>query len=301
VKVDDTCHTNNEKLPHLTITDQTSGGHIFTWLRAFLPNKSAATFLWIFRVVLPKLIGQAILQRIRLVISDGDSQETSQLDLAIAQYFSHVQRVRCGWHIVEKGVQSHCPGEKSVAPHQKETYKSLLTLIKNWIYSWMRPGYCEMEDEYHKSKVIFYDFMSSNSFLAKCAGNKEIQNQIVDFVIRYVLPGEDLFVFFRCKHIRHCDEFNNCSHEGTNYGLKSHAAGVLPGHSIDSAGKHLTYQATLKYAELAKLAATEFVSRELWSDMSSTDLLCMRAQALITSEWASCHRYCSVSLIWSSG
>jgi hypothetical protein len=44
VKVDDTCHTNNEKRPHLTITGQTSSGHIFTWLRAFLPNKSAATF-----------------------------------------------------------------------------------------------------------------------------------------------------------------------------------------------------------------------------------------------------------------
>ena len=280
IKVDDTCHTNNEKRPHLTITGQTSSGHVFTWLRAFLPNKSAATFRWIFRVVLPQLIGYAVLQRIRLVISDGDSQETSQLDLAIAEYFSHVKRVRCGWHIVEKGIQSHCPGEKSVAPMQKEAYKSLLKLVKNWIYSWMRPGYCETEDEYHISKVLFYDYLSSDTCLSMCGGNNAIRRQIIDFVTRFVLPHEDFFVFFRRKHIRHFDEYNNCSHEGTNYGLKSHAAGVLPGHSIDNAGKRLTYQATLKYTELAKLAAREFISRELWSEMPSTENLCMRAQAL---------------------
>jgi hypothetical protein len=102
-----------------------------------------------------------------------------------------------------------------------------------------------------------------------------------------VLPHEDFFVFFRRKHIRHFDEYNNCSHEGTNYGLKSHAAGVLPGHSIDNAGKRLTYQATLKYTELAKLAAREFISRDLWSEMPWTENPCMRAQALIAGEWTS--------------
>lgn len=236
---------------------------------------------------LHETIGHTVLQRIMVVISDGDSQETSQLDLAIFQYFRHVQRVRCGWHIVEKGVQSHCPGEKSVAPKQKEAYKTLIKLVKNWIYSWMRPGYCESEDEYHISKVLFFEYLSSHTCLSLCGENKEIQRQIIDFVTRFVLPHEDLFVFFRRKHIRHFDEYNNCSHEGTNYGLKSHAAGVLPGHSIDNAGERLTYQAELKYTELAKLAARDFSSREVWSEMPSTEHLCMRAQALIAVDLTS--------------
>jgi hypothetical protein len=42
----------------------------------------------------------------------------------------------------------------------------------------------------------------------------------------------------------HFDEYNNCSHEGTNCGLKSHADGVLLGHSIDYAAKCLTYRHT---------------------------------------------------------
>jgi len=177
------------------------------------------------------------------------------------------------------------PWGKSVAPEQKEAYKSLLKCVKNWIYSWMRPGYCETHDEYTTSKVLLYEYLSSNACLSICGGNKQILNQIIDFLTRFVLPHEDLFVFFKCKKIRHFDEYNNCSHEGTNYGLKSHAAGVLPGHSIDNAAKCLTYQSTLKYAEIAKLASREFVSRELWSEMPSTEHLCMRAQALIASEW----------------
>jgi len=149
----------------------------------------------------------------------------------------------------------------------------------------MRPGYCETHDEYTTSKVLLYEYLSSNACLSICGGNKQILNQIIDFLTRFVLPHEDLFVFFKRKKIHQFDEYNNCSHEGTNYGLKSHAAGVLPGHSIDNAAKCLTYQSTLKYAEIAKLASREFVSRELWSEMPSTEHLCMRAQALIASEW----------------
>jgi len=62
-------------------------------------------------------------------------------------------------------------------------------------------------------------------------------------------------VFFCRKYICHFDEYNNCSNKGTIYGLKSHAASVLPGHSIHNADKRLTYQATVKNTELAKLAA----------------------------------------------
>jgi len=93
IKVDDTSHTNNEKRPHLTFTAQTSSGKVFTWLRVFLPNKSAGCFRWIFSCVLPKLIGNEILQNIRLAVTDGDSQETSQLDAAIRSHFPRIVRL----------------------------------------------------------------------------------------------------------------------------------------------------------------------------------------------------------------
>jgi len=52
--------------------------------------------------MLPLLIGDTVLQKFKLVITDGDSQETSQLDFAIAEKLPQLHRVRCGWHIIEK-------------------------------------------------------------------------------------------------------------------------------------------------------------------------------------------------------
>jgi hypothetical protein len=62
----------------------------------------------------------------------------------------------------------------------------------------------------------------------------------------------DLYVFWHQCNRQHYDEFNNCSQEGSNAAMKSHAAAVLPGHSIASAGQCLHFQAQLKYAKLKK-------------------------------------------------
>jgi hypothetical protein len=51
--------------------------------------------------------------------------------------------------------------------------------------------------------------------------------------------------------------------------MKSHAAAVLPGHSIASDGHYLYFQAQPKYTKLKKLAADEFHSREVWCDLPS--------------------------------
>ena len=179
IKIDDTSHTNSEKRPFMTFTAMTSSGKAFTWLRAFLPNKTAACFRWVFRCVMPLLIGNKILQKIKLVITDGDSQETTQLDFAISEKLTGLFRVRCGWHIIEKGWQKHCPGERSVETSKRVAYKILIKTIKNWLYSWMRPGFCESEDEYHVSKVLFYHYMNSDAVLNICGGNEAIQKQII--------------------------------------------------------------------------------------------------------------------------
>lgn len=301
IKVDDTSHTNNEKRPHLTFTSQTSSGKIFTWLRVFLPNKSAGCFRWIFSFVLPKLIGNDILRKIRVAITDGDSQETSQLDVAIRTHFPRVQRVRCGWHLVEKGWQSFCPGEQSVQPAKKADFKYLIHIIKYWLYSWMRPGFCETEQEYHVSKAWLFSFLQSPRVLAICDDKEHIPRQILEFVTRHVIPHEDYYAFYHRKFVFHFDEFNNCSHEGTNNGVKSGAVAVLPGHDISSAGKRLHFQGKLRCVELAKSAAKEFISRELWcEELHTIHDICTRGQSLIVNEWAMRAKYaverCTVSI-----
>jgi hypothetical protein len=289
--VDDTSHTNNEKPPHMTFTGQTSSGHVFTWMRVFLPNKTAGAFCWMFHIVLPKLLGDSLLKRINVIISDGDSQEISQLDNAIIDCYPHMQRLHCGRHIVEKGWQKHCPGEHSVDVPFREPFKHLLKHVKKWIYSWMKPGYCETEDKYHLSKVILIHYLKTEHVFNICGKNHSIPNQIIKFITAHVFPHENHYIFWRQYNIQHDDELNNCSHEGRNAAMKSHVAAVLPGHSIASAGRRLHFQAQLKYTESKKLAADEFHSREVWCDLPSIAPVCKCGQALIYNEWVAWHKY----------
>ena len=75
ITVDTTAATNNELRPLLVISAKDSNGKMFTVLRAFLPNEQAWVFRWIFSVVLPKIFGLSKLKNVKLIISDGDSQE----------------------------------------------------------------------------------------------------------------------------------------------------------------------------------------------------------------------------------
>lgn len=167
VKRDCTSHTNNEKCPHMTITGQTSSGNVFfakqnSWCILFDFSQSVTKLVW--RVIVKKNECHHFWYWF-----SGDSQ----LDNAIHDCFPRIQRVmRCGWHIVENGWQKNCPGECSVHGPLWDKFKQLLKVVKKWIYSWMKPGYCETEDEYHLSKVLLMPYLSSELVLCICGNNQ---------------------------------------------------------------------------------------------------------------------------------
>ena len=72
-----------------------------------MPNQQSWMFRWIFSVVFPRLIPRHILQKIWIVITDGDPQEFSQIDNAIQTVLRNAKRISCGWHIVHQGFERH--------------------------------------------------------------------------------------------------------------------------------------------------------------------------------------------------
>jgi hypothetical protein len=73
---------------------------IFVLLRIFLCNECAWQFRWCFSHVLPLVVGKETVARVRLIITDGDWNEYTQMDYAIERSFPNAQRVRCCYHIV---------------------------------------------------------------------------------------------------------------------------------------------------------------------------------------------------------
>jgi hypothetical protein len=289
--VDATSHTNNEKRVLLTFSARTSDGRTFVFLRVFLPNQKAYSFRWVFQVVLVVLVGKETLEETELVISDGDSQECQQLDTAIDLYLPNARRARCGWHVAVKGWSRHCPSKTSVDRQHQARYDNLSSYIKRWIFSWMLPGYCETEQEFRISKALLIEFVLSKQVLEVCGGDTMIQRRIATFLTGYVLIYEEHFVFYRRKSVYHFNEYNNCAHEGTNFGAKSHAAQLLPSHTILQAGKTMVFQAAIKCKEIFVEAEKNMHSQKLWSDTPTAAHLTKLGESLVTTSWRRATQY----------
>jgi hypothetical protein len=134
---------------------------MYTVLRAFLPNERAWVFRWIFQTVLPRLLGRTYMLRVnKVIITDGDANETAQLDNAIEKHFPSVCRVRgCGWYIVDRGWKRVCPSYRAVrrGPNRK-TFKVVRNVLKAWIYTWMKAD-VEKEEKYKISKALMLAYL----------------------------------------------------------------------------------------------------------------------------------------------
>jgi hypothetical protein len=101
--IDATADSNKEGRPLVTVTSKDSYGRMFFVLRAFLPSEQSWAYKWLFQTVFPKLIGTEVLNKISIVVTDGDSQEITQLEDAVTKFFPSVYRIRCSWHIIDRG------------------------------------------------------------------------------------------------------------------------------------------------------------------------------------------------------
>ena len=112
--VDATHKTNNEGPPLLLIYGRDFNGNAFIIVRVYMPNETAAFYLWVFLKCLPALLGKDNLCRVRLIITDGDAHEFDAVDEAIFVHFPNGLRARCKYHVVQKNFEKSGINELSM-------------------------------------------------------------------------------------------------------------------------------------------------------------------------------------------
>ena len=207
-----------------------SNGKMFTVLRASLPNEQAWVFCWISIVVLPKMFGLTIINQIKVVISDGDSQEYEQIDNAIDEYMPGMFCQKCGWHLVRKGWQNRVLGVSSFSEEHRGLYYKVVKQLKGWIYSWMRLS-CESREEYECSFKVFKKFAESQEIKDKIT--ELFSKSVLLFLKNNVQTQETHYLMYRKTFRRNYEEYSNSIHEGTNCGIKYNAVPVTPGTHLD--------------------------------------------------------------------
>ena len=105
------------------------------------------------------------MDQIKVIISDGDSQEIQQIDNAIKLFLPKILRIRCGWHMVFMGWKVHMPSINSIVPGQQIQFLEIQSVLKNWMYSWMKSS-CETRTEFLISKKLFLKYISTDGVTA---------------------------------------------------------------------------------------------------------------------------------------
>jgi hypothetical protein len=119
--IDATGDTNKEGRPLVTLTSKDAYDKMLIVLHIFPPSEQSWSFKWLFQMACPALLGKEVMKNIWIIVTDGNSQEIAQLDDAIKKFFPEANRIRCSWHIIDRGWHKRVKAPLVVTSRKKRT------------------------------------------------------------------------------------------------------------------------------------------------------------------------------------
>ena len=105
-------------------------------------------------------------------MKDADPQQNDEFLLSMNKIFVNATEGTCGFHVVHMGWKKNVPSCRNVLTQSNmNKWSSVVRQIHNWVYSWMRPGNVEDDDEYSISKFLLEKFISSKPVLTAADGD----------------------------------------------------------------------------------------------------------------------------------
>ena len=251
--IDSTHKTNNEARPLLLLCGRDQNGKAFVVARIFMPNETIAFYRWVFLKCLPSLLGTEAMLRVRLLITDGDSQEFDAAQEACLHFFKNAARCRCMFHLVQKSVQRH------IAPSGFNTplTKQHLQKVKSWVYSWADGSSCFTERQYIFSKELLLHRLQTDDKIRKDVPLASI-TAVIEWLNTKVFPYENSFCFWKKTYLRCLDKYMNNSVEAMNKSCKKSGVSAKPNMNMDKAAN-----AMLTYTELQSRMRRSTEARKL--------------------------------------
>ena len=154
---DTTFGTNNEKKELFTLAFLDGNKKAFNGGRAYLPNAQRWVFSMIFRDCLPHFWGKTICNNLRLLLTDGCSNEYLPFikNCGLHNSFPNAVHGLCYFHLVIQGYKKHVkPLIPTVKPWKKKA-KRASNIVMQWLKTWFFD--LESEREFEDSTEIFFE------------------------------------------------------------------------------------------------------------------------------------------------
>ncbi|MHA7927628.1 MAG: SWIM zinc finger family protein, partial [Marinobacter sp.] len=278
----------------VSFSARTPEGKAFIFLRVWAHNQKRATFHWIFNVVVPNLIGVRYLQRTQIVLVDGDRQQQTELHLSLEKFMRNATIGTCARHLVQIGYDKNARPACGVPRDRRsrQMFKDSARVVLTWLYSFMLGQYspCETELEYKVSKAILFSYLQSPSGATAFLGSANAK-ALEEWIRDSILINEDLFLHCRRSHLRHYWQATTSPHEGTNHGLKAHAAKVGPNQSLEKSARNMLVQTEIKTMELQSAFVRAFLGRMKWSNTKTSGHVSKTAESILIQQYCRMGEY----------
>ena len=155
---DTTFGTNNEKKELFTLAFKDGNNKAFNGGRCYIPNAQRWVFSMIFKDCLIKFWGKKICSSIKLLVTDGCTQEYLSFlaNIGFNNNFPNAVHGLCYYHLAIQGFIKHVSSTIPKVGHFSNTSQIKMSIAKIWIKQWFFDVEDVEEYEYSKNKFFLW-------------------------------------------------------------------------------------------------------------------------------------------------
>ena len=282
--MDVTSGTNKEGRGLFLVAGKDSNNNGFTGVRIFLPSEQLWVFDWIYRDCLPSLLGEDIIRRNQLCLTDGDPQmygalRTQQLNKEVWQG----QHALCEWHLLVVGwhesVLKHIPADPISEALAKVAYE--------WIQSWFWS--VDSLEEFTDSLAKFREWLDCTDNGHDVFGTPKMK--IRDFVNKSLLPKREYWLravglqqlSFDAKTTSVVEQQNRC--------LKHGPLSVPPSSNVMNSAKVMVRNSEVTHSIKKLKRAKDISATPLWTSSETRSALTSFAEMIVSSNFDKSKQY----------
>ena len=285
---DTTFGTNNEDKELFTLAFKDGNNKAFNGGRCFIPNAQKWVFNMMFKYCLPAFWEEEVCNNIRLLITDGCTQEYLPfiLNIGFEKTFPKAVHGLCYYHLAIQGFKNNVQGNVPNIGKYAESAEKVVKTIKNWVKTW----FFEVEDreEYEHSRVKFDSWVREQE-------NVTVPSVTVEAIFIWIKnslePLECLWVnYYRLLKFGLNGRTTSIG-EALHWASKGSWDGVRCSMTPATSAMTQMTQAERKGKKLQQLNARNVQSTNLWSESKTKDDLTDWAERYSAEQWESSLKY----------
>ena len=211
--VDTTFQTNNQGRPLFTSVGVGRDMESFSPFRVLLPSQCRWVFGWIWDIVAPTLLGPEILERVQLVLTDGDPNIYLSFEQYKDKHYPNAVHGLCAYHLVVKALQQGGRFREFGAPEVKQQ----IDTFRHWMLGWMSNGGPETDEEFEMSRSLLIEWLQGFQETTDSPGkiedalaynSQELHNEylrIMEYKSRWYFPARKHLFHLRQKTTSKCE------------------------------------------------------------------------------------------------